>query len=169
VVVLGVGLGVGFFITQLRSPSAPPLPSTTDLAPVPIAAAWQPMVHVGQPPADVLGNMVVPTGATATGFHNKDQGVGQYDRSVDFFVPAGEADVEGFYGAELGAIGWKIRAVAYTNDHQGRQVLAYRFSSDSYEWDAQLTIDNGTGRTSVGTTPGTLLTVELYQVSDDEG
>jgi len=84
-------------------------------------------------------------------------------------VPATPTDVEGFYGAELPAVGWRIRAVAYTADRLGRQVLAYRFSRDSYEWDAKIEIDPVSGGTSAGTTAGTRLSVELYQVSDDEG
>ena len=165
VLVAGIGLGIGFFITQMRSPSAPPLTATTDLAPTSAAQTWQPMLHAGQPPSDVLDNMVVPAAAVATGYQNRDQGVGQYDRAVELFVPASLIDVEGFYGSELPALGWHVRAVAYTSDHQGRQVLGYRFSRDSYEWDARITVDSGS-RSAV---QGTALTVELYQVSDDEG
>ena len=165
----GVGLGVGFFLTQLHSPNAPPLTTRTDLAPSAIETDWHPMLHVGQPPSDVIGTMVVPLKAIVTGYHNRDQGVQQYDRSLDLFVPAPPIDVEGFYGSELPALGWRIRAVAYSGNRQGRQVLGYRFSRDSYEWDARIVVDPGTRSTPTGTESGTSLTVELYQVSDDEG
>lgn len=165
VVIAGVGLGVGFFITQIGGSSAPPLPSTTKLPPQAAASIWQPLVHGGQPPTDVLGNLVVPTGVVVTGYRNLDQGVGQYDREAELFVPASLDQVLGFYGAELPALGWKIRAVAYTSDHRGRQVLAYRFSQDSYQWQAKLVIDTGTHSGQ----PGTALTVEAFQLSEDEG
>ena len=141
------------------------LPTRTDLSPRPAAAIWQPIVHKGQPPADVLDNLSVPAGATSTGYDNRDAGVGQYDRLARLFVPAGRDDVLGFYAVQLPGQGWKVRGATSTDGGRGRQVLAYRFSSDTFQWQVEVTVAPA-ARAGVA---GTALTIEVWQLSEDEG
>jgi hypothetical protein len=165
VLIAGIGLGVGFFVASLTSASSVTLPTRTDLSPRPAAALWGPIVHTGQPPADVLDNLSVPAGTTATGYDNRDAGVSQYDRLAHLFVPAGRDDVLGFYAVQLPGQGWKIRAATSTAGGHGRQVLAYRFSSDTFQWQAEVTVVPATRRG----VRGTALTLEVWQLSEDEG
>lgn len=165
VLLAGIGLGVGFFVASLTGSSPVTLPSRTDLSPRAASPLWQPLVHKGQPPVDVLDNLSIPSGATSTGYESRDAGVSQYDRLARLFVPAGRDDVLGFYAVQLPGQGWKIRAATSTAGGRGRQVLAYRFSSDSFQWQVEVTVVPAT-RAGVG---GTALTLEVWQLSEDEG
>ena len=165
VVLAGVGLGVGFFAASITGSTPRTLPSTTDLSPRSAAPLWQPILNQGQPPSDVVANLSVPVGAVSTGYDNKDAGVSQYDRAADFFVPAGQNDVLGFYALQLPGLGWKIRAAAATSDKRGTQVLADRFSRDSFQWQVEVTVEPGVR----GGVRGTRLSLEVTQLSDDEG
>jgi hypothetical protein len=165
VLLAGIGLGVGFFVASLTSSSPVTLPSRTDLSPRPVAPLWQPLLYKGQPPVDVLDNLSVPAGAVSTGYDNRDAGVSQYDRLAHLFVPAGRDDVLGFYAVQLPGQGWKIRGASSTAGGRGRQVLAYRFSSDTFQWQVEVTVTPAT-RAGVA---GTALTLEVWQLSEDEG
>jgi hypothetical protein len=165
VIVAGIGLGVGFFAASLTGAPAVTLPTRTDLTPQPAATLWQPIVYKGQPPADVLSNLSVPAGAVSTGYDNRDAGVGQYDRLARLFIPAGRDDVLAFYALQLPGQGWKVRGAASTAGGRGRQVLAYRFSSDSFQWQVKVTVVPAT-RSGVA---GTALSLEVWQLSEDEG
>ena len=158
-------MGIGFFVASLTGSSPVKLPTRTDLNPRPAAPVWQPIVHVGEPPADVLDNLSIPAGATATGYDNRDAGVSQYDRLARLFVPAGRDDVLGFYAVQLPGQGWKLRGATSTAAGRGRQVLAYRFSSDSFQWQVEVTVVPAT-RAGVA---GSALTLEVWQLSEDEG
>ena len=165
VLLAGVGLGVGFFVASLTGSKPVTLPSRTDLGPTPAAPLWQPIVHEGQPPADVLDNLSFPSSASSTGYDNRDAGVSQYDRLARLFVPADRDDVLGFYALQLPGQGWKIRAADSSSGGRGRQVLAYRFSSDTFQWQVEVTVVPAS-RHGVS---GTNLTVEVWQLSEDEG
>lgn len=164
-VLAGVGLGVGIFAASLTSSTPRTLPSTTDLSPRPAAPLWGPIMNKGQPPSDVVSNLSVPSGAVSTGYDNKDAGLSQYDRVAELWVPAGPNDVLGFYALQLPGLGWQIRAAAATSDKRGTQVLADRFSRDSFRWQVQVTVEPGVR----GGVHGTRLSLEATQLSDDEG
>lgn len=164
VLALAVGLGLGFFLSDLGAKPVH-LPTTTDLAPVSAQQAWRPMDYNGYPPADVMAGIVIPSTAAVTGYDNIDRGATQYDRSVTFFVPASERDTLGFYAIELPSLGWKIRNANPTPDGRGTRLLAYRYSSDSYEWDLQVSIEPA----ARGGRSGSQLVIETYQVSDANG
>ena len=163
VVVGAVGLGIGFLLPAILNAKPQHLPTTTNLSPEPGASFWTPILNQGDPPSDVLQNLVIPQGAKVTSYDNLDGGTSQYDRSATFFVAASSTDVLGFYNVELASLGWKLRGAAPTKDHKGPTILAYRFSHDSYEWQLQVgaepTVSNGSS--------GSKLTIEAYQTSDD--
>ena len=159
-----VGLGMGFLLPAILNTKPQRLPATTNLSPEPGASFWTPILNQGEPPSDVLQNLVVPQGAKVTSYDNLDGGTSQYDRRATFFVAAPSSDVLGFYNLELPSLGWKLRGAAPTKDHRGTIILAYRFSSDSYGWQLQVgsepTLNNGKS--------GSKLTIEAYQTADDE-
>lgn len=165
IVVAGVGLGIGLFAANFTKGNGGPLPSTTDLQPEPAAPFWAPILYKGQPPSDVISNLEVPVGAVSTGYDNLDAGVGQYDRKAAFFAPVAPADVLGFYALELPALGWRIRATGTLRNSPGRQILAYRFSRDSYEWQLKVVAAPATR----GPARGTAFSLEAFQVSEDAG
>lgn len=161
----GLGLGIGIFAAQLTRSAPVTLPDSTNLDPQPAAPLWQPIVHGGQPPADVVSNLSVPTGTVSTGYLNRDAGVSQYDRVADFFVPAPVNDVLGFYALQLPGLGWKIRAATAVSGGHGTRVLAVRFSRDSFQWQVEVTV-NPTTRSGRA---GSSLALEVTQLADDEG
>lgn len=158
-----VGLGIGFLAATLHQ-TAHRLPTTTDLSPRPAGAVWAPIEHFGQPPSDVLNNLVIPQIAVSTGYDNLDANAGQYDRSATFFVASSTSDVLGFYNVELPGLGWKLRGSGPTRDHRGTILLAYRFSQDSFTWQVQISVEPVTRAGG----HGTKLTVEAYQQTEDE-
>jgi len=165
VVVAAVGLGIGFLLPSILNAKPRELPVTTDLSPQPAATLWEPILYKGEPPTDVLSNLVVPQGGQDVTYDNRDGGKSQYDRSLTMWVRSDPSDVLGFYHLELPALGWKLRGAAPTQDHKGTTILAYRFSHDSYEWQIQASAEPET-RNGVA---GTKVVVEAYQQSDDEG
>lgn len=159
----GVGLGIGFFATSLRSKEVH-LPTTTTLDPQPASAAWKPIDFEGEPPSDVMGSLVIPADAVVVGYDNIDGNVSEYDRSATFFVPAPTRDTLGFYALELPSLGWKVQNANSTPDGRGTRLLAYRSSSDTYQWDLQVSVEP-TVRSGHS---GTRLILEAYQVDDDD-
>jgi len=73
--------------------------------------------------------------------------------------------VLGFYAVQLPGQGWKIRASDSTSGGRGRQVLAGRFSADTFQWQVEVTVVPAT-RNGVS---GTNLALEVWQLSEDEG
>jgi hypothetical protein len=163
IVILGAALGIGFAADAVFTAKPQHLPTATNLTPKAASGYWTPILNGGEPPSDVLGGLVVPSSAMVTGYDNLDGGGGQYDRSATFFVPAGQEDVIAFYNVELPALGWKLRGAAPTRDGLGTSILAYRFSTDSFQWQVQVGVEPGNhaGRS------GSKLTLEAYQLDDD--
>ena len=159
-----MGLGIGFLLPSILNAKPRQLPATTDLSPQPAATMWAPLLYKGEPPGDVLQNLVVPQGGQGATYDNLDGGNSQYDRSLTIWVHSDPSDVLGFYRLELPALGWKLRGAAPTQNHRGTTILAYRFSHDSYEWQVQATAEAQT-RNGVA---GTKVVLEAYQQSDDE-
>ena len=163
-IVSAVGLGIGFLLPSILNAKPKALPVTTDLSPQPASTVWNPILYKGQPPSDVLQNLVIPQSGRVLSYDNLDGGTSQYDRSVTLWVHSDPSDVLGFYHLELPALGWKLRGAAPTQDHKGTSILAYRFSKDSYEWQVQASAEPQT-RDGVA---GTKVVLEAYQQSDDE-
>jgi len=148
---VGVGLTRGTGIGGGSSPagSAPP-PS---LAPRPAAPDFAPVRGSGQPPADVMDALVVPTGATATGTTNYDRGSGPYDRGVSFTAGASHDQLLNFFRFELATNHWSTRTEAAARGGPGTQLLARHKSNDGFFWEVGITV-----RRAAGQPPGTVTT-----------
>ena len=66
------------------------------------------VVSEGQPPADILGNLAVPSGSPVVRTVNSDQGAGQFDRTVYFTSGLSSDQVVDAYLTVLPELGWKV-------------------------------------------------------------
>ena len=84
------------------------IPDGTVVPLTPAATAMKSIVNAGEPPADVLGNLAVPSGSAVVRTVNSDQGVGQFDRTVDFRTGLSSDQVGDVYRTLLPRLGWKV-------------------------------------------------------------
>ncbi len=121
------------------------------------------MVSEGQPPADILGNLAVPSGSPVVRTVNSDQGAGQFDRTVYFTSGLSSDQVVDAYLTVLPELGWKViyDGSGAQRSGQGTEVLAKRGSGDGYYWEVGAVVSP---TTSTGSTPFFL---ELYELPDD--
>ncbi|MGD0882807.1 MAG: hypothetical protein ABSB09_14670 [Acidimicrobiales bacterium] len=115
-----------------------------------------------EPPADILGNLGVPTASSATGVVNSDQNAAQFDRTVDFDSPLAPTQVIGAYTLMLKDVGWKIlySGPASQSAVGTNEVLAQKGSGDGFYWETGVVVSPAT---SAGTTP---YSVEVYETPD---
>ncbi len=136
----------------------------TTMSLTPAATALHSLVADGQPPADIMGNLAVPTGSRVTGTVNSDQSAGQFDRTVDFATSVTGDEIVDAYKALLPKLGWQVLYVGagVRNAKSGTEVLAKRGSSDGYYWEVGVVVSPAT---AAGTTP---FSVEVFELSDDD-
>jgi hypothetical protein len=115
-----------------------------------------------EPPADILGNLGVPTQSTVRGVVDADQHAAQFDRTVDFDSPLAQDQVIETYQKMLTEVGWKIlydgpapQGTVGTNE-----VLAQKGSGDGFYWETGVVVSP---TTSAGTTP---YSVEVFETPD---
>jgi len=139
------------------------IPDGTVVPLTPAATAMRSIVSAGQPPADILGNLAVPTGSSVVRTLNIDQGVGQFDRTVVFRSGLSADQVGDVYRTLLPRLGWKVtdRASPATGKATGTVILFKRGSSDSFYWEVGATVSP---TTSAGSTTFSL---ELFELPDD--
>lgn len=142
-----------------RPSKPPPPPGSTSLAAVPAATALAAIETSGQPPADIVASLAVPSSARPGAARDIAGGAGQYERQVALSVPASVTDVAGFFRVELPAHGWKVTAVSTTDGGRGTEVLATHGSSDTYVWEVGVQVAPAAG--------GSTATVRLTQLSDE--
>ena len=171
--VLGIAVFIivtGVVASALDSGSSPVLsvrsvtiPGGTIVHLTPATTALHAIVSAGEPPADILGNMAVPTGSTAAGTVNTDQGRGQFDRTVSFRTGLSSDQVVDTYRTLLPTLGWKVIYVG-SGDLRGKsgtEVLGRHGSGDGFYWEVGVVVSP---TTSAGTTS---YSVELFQLNDD--
>jgi hypothetical protein len=172
-IVLGIAVFIvviGTVASALATSGAPPrahrtvtIADGTVVHLTPATAALKSIVSAGQPPADIIGNMVVPTGSPVVRTLDTDQGAAQFDRTV-FFTSGLSADqVVDVYRTVLPQMGWQI---IYHGDGaqrggRGTEVLAKRGSGDGFYWEVGAVVSP---TTSAGVTP---FSVELFELPDD--
>jgi hypothetical protein len=149
---------------------AQPVPGTGGLVPEAATHVLAPIVTPGDPPADILGAVVVPVGTQDVPHSAVQRGLGLYDASVAVEVPASEAAVISFLRTELGAGRWTIKSSSPAQGGTYR-IIAQHPASDGYEWELGATLSPTTFTSSVpgmsvpksGVTP---LTLRLFAISD---
>jgi hypothetical protein len=172
-IVLGIAVGIltiGIVASALISGNSPvlgirqvTLPDGSTVALTPATSALHGIVGDGEPPADILGNLAVPTGSRLSGTINSDQGVSQFDRTVSFSSLLGATQVVGVYRTLLPRLGWQVlySGPAPQKGAGSSEVLAKHGSGDGYYWEVGVVVSP---TTSAGVTP---FSMELYEVPDD--
>jgi hypothetical protein len=139
------------------------IPDGTVVHLTPAATAMHRVVSLGEPPADILGNMAVPAASPVTGTVDSDQGQGQFDRTVSFHSGLSSNQVVDVYRTLLPRLGWQVVYVgsAAQRGKQGTEVLGRHGSGDGFYWEVGVVVSP---TTSSGSTP---FSVELFQLDDD--
>jgi hypothetical protein len=115
----------------------------------------------GQPPADIVNDLAVPTGAKVLQTVSNDGGVSQFDRTVNFDSDLSSNEIIATYQALFPKMGWKVLSAGpYRQD--ATLVLGKKASNDSFYWEAGVVVSP---TTSAGTTP---FSVEVFETSDDD-
>jgi hypothetical protein len=127
----------------------------------PATTAMRSIISAGQPPADVLGNLAVPTGSRVVRTLNIDQDASQFDRTVYLSSELSSGEVIDAYRALLPKLGWSTTYVGKARQAQQNEVLAKHGSGDGYYWEVGVVVSS---TTSTGLTP---YSVELFEIPDD--
>ncbi len=125
----------------------------------------------GNPPADIVAALVVPSAATLRSTANADGGLGLFDRSLDLRADASVAQLVAFYTSELTGHGWKIAAIDSTADGKGRAIYATHPSEDGYYWEVGARIEPlnpslSPALAGAAVTQAASLVLRLFQVDD---
>jgi hypothetical protein len=169
-IVLGIAVFIvvaGVVGSALSSGSGATKPAVTSITvsggTVPLTPATQAMKSIlsgGQPPADIMDDLAVPTGAKVLQTIVNDGGVSQFDRTVDFQSDLSSDLVVATYRALLPKMGWHVLSAGpYKED--STLVLGKKASNDSFYWEAGVVVSP---TTSAGTTP---FSIEVFEASDD--
>ncbi|HUY65714.1 MAG TPA: hypothetical protein VMV06_02750 [Acidimicrobiales bacterium] len=139
------------------------IPDGTVVSLTPATIAMRSIVGAGEPPADILGNLAVPSGSPVTRTLNADQNAGQFDRTVAFRTGLSSGQVVDVYRALLPRLGWHVDYVGSGSQRgpSDTEVLAKRGSGDGFYWEVGVVVSP---TTSAGTTP---LSLQLFEQSDD--
>jgi hypothetical protein len=139
------------------------IPDGTSVPLTPAATAMRSIVNAGQPPADILGNLAVPTGSAVVRTVNVDQGAGQFDRTVVFRTGLTSDQVGDVYRTLLPRLGWKVTDTGSpaTGSAPGTVLLFKRGSGDSFYWEVGATVSPTTS------TGSTTFSLELLELPDD--
>jgi hypothetical protein len=163
IVVVGlVGAAVSSGKAPVTSVHQVTLADGTTVSLTPATTALHSLVGEGDPPADILGNLAVPSGSRVTQTINADQSAGQFDRTVAFTTAQAGDQVVDTYKALLPKQGWDVlyAGAGIRNGRSGTEVLAKRGSSDGYQWEVGIVVSPAT---ATGTTP---FSVEVFELSD---
>jgi hypothetical protein len=172
-IVLGIAVFIvitGVVASALDSGSSPTLslksvtiPDGTVVHLGPASVAMKKIVSAGEPPADILGNLAVPTDSTFTRFVNADQGQTQFDRTVYFHTGLSSEQLVDTYRSVFSKLGWKVIYAGSGAERasSNTEVLAKKGSGDGFYWEAGVVISP---TTSAGTTP---YSIELFELPDD--
>ncbi len=114
-------------------------------------ADFSPITPPGLVPKDVLTALLIPRKSTRTGWHNYDQGNGQYDREITITVQADSSSTKNFFKATLSDMAWKI--LSSQNVSSGYEILGLHSGSDRHFWEIGVTISPSSSR--VGTPKST--------------
>lgn len=168
IVVVGVvasaltsGHATTFSMARITIPDGTVVPLT------PAATAMKSIVGDGQPPADIIGNLGVPSRSTVVRTVSLDQGVGLFDRSVVFSTGLSSYQVEDVYRTLLPRLGWKVtdNGSAATGSAPGSApgtvLLFTKGSGDSFYWEVGATVSPTTS------TGSTTFSLELYELPDN--
>jgi hypothetical protein len=178
-IVLGIAAvvmlsGAVVAILGTGSAHAPATQLGTKVAGVPFRAipAEGDLAHItsgGEPPADVVKALTVPSVSSYVGDSDQGPQLDQYEESVTFSVPADSSLVGAFYRKELPGAQWSMQFDGRADGHL--ELIGQRNGSDGYQWRVAIVIASvnptlspalaGSNQTSTSS-----VVMTLYQVED---
>lgn len=171
-VVLGIAVFIvvaGMVASALASGNTPPPVARsvtvggTAVPLLPATVALRPIVGRGEPPADIIGSLAVPSASQRTGVVDIDQGQGQFDRTVSFTTRLSSDQVVEAYRVLLPRLGWRVIYAGPGSNRLGEpgtEVLAKRGSGDGFYWEVGLV---ASPTTPDGSTP---FSIEVFELPD---
>ena len=138
------------------------LPDGTVVALSPASSKLHAIVSNDEPPADILGNLGVPTASAVTGTVNSDQHAAQFDRTVDLHSQLSQEQVTATFARMLRLVGWQTiySGPAPQGSAGTTEILAKRGSGDGFYWETGVVVSP---TTPLGTTP---YSVEVFETPD---
>jgi hypothetical protein len=124
-----------------------------------------PLVAAGEPPTDVLNQIVLPEGASKSASPASPGSATSFDQTLAFTSPASEQAIYSFFDHEMTNRGWKVFSTGKPANAQGVEVLGQRAGSDGWYWVQGVVVSPTTF--SKDGTQSTHFSVRLYQASDD--
>jgi hypothetical protein len=171
VLILGVFAAIAL-LTSDHSASvrtnAPPHPvAGSGLFALPAAHALAPILTAGEPPADIVNAVSVPSGAVRISQQNNSASGGQYDAQIGLRSNATQGALLAFFATDMRRQGWQVfDQGAAANDPGATEVLGKLAGSDGWYWEMGVVVSPtsfGNGTSSGGRTDFTL---RLFQQSD---
>ncbi len=171
--VLILGSFVVLGIVTSRSSAPVPHSSTATAVPgsslraVPAAGLLSPIVAGGDPPANVLDAVSVPSGSVRLSHRDNSGGSAQFDAQVQFRSDASQAALLDFFAADMKLQGWQVfsRGPA-SNAPATLEVLGKLAGSDGYYWEMGAIVPPttfGAGGPAHGQTD---FSVRLFRIGD---
>jgi hypothetical protein len=134
----------------------------TVVALAPASAKLHAIVSNDEPPADIIGNLGVPTESVVTGVVSSDQNTAQFDRTASLRSQLAQGQVIEAYASLLKTVGWQViyNGPAPQGAPGSTEVLAKRGSGDGFYWETGVVVSP---TTPAGVTP---YSVEVLETPD---
>jgi hypothetical protein len=137
----------GFLLAALSSsPKTPPAPigkvAGSKIAAASASSFLSKIEVSGEPPANVIEAIVVPTGSTLSSFHREAENLELFAGSVTLLAPDQASDVVSFYRLELNHEKWKVTRTDATLDGKGSELFATIGGSDGFYWELEVTVES---------------------------
>ncbi len=135
----------------------------------PAAGLLAPVMRAGQPPANVVDSVVVPTGATRLAYQDNNAGASQYDAQVTFRSGANQAELIDFFASAMKLEGWQVfsRGPADHNPNTV-EILGKLAGTDGYYWEMGALVPPTTFAANVPGQGQTDFTIRLFQIPDSQ-
>ena len=134
----------------------------TTVALSPAAVRLHAIVSNDEPPADIIGNLGIPTESVVTGVVNSDQHTAQFDRTVDLTSQLAQPQVVEAYRRMVTAVGWKViyQGGAPQGPAGADEILATKGSADGFYWEVGIVVSP---TRATGSTP---YSMEVFETPD---
>ena len=134
----------------------------TVVALAPASTKLHAIVSNDEPPADIIGNLGVPTESAVTGVVSNDQNTAQFDRTASLHSQLSQDQVIEAYTRLLKSVGWQViyDGPAPQGVPGSTEVLAKRGSGDGFSWETGVVVSP---TTPAGVTP---YSVEVLETPD---
>ncbi len=172
VLILVLFVAIGFMSSHARTQSrtgraATAVPGSA-LRPAVAGGLLSPIVTSGDPPANVRGAVLVPTGSMRVGSQDNSAGSGPYDSQVVLRSSASQEELLTFFSSAMKLEGWQVFSQGPARNHPGAiEVLGKLAGSDGYYWEMGAIVAPTSFPAGGPANGQTDVTIRLLQQSDD--